>query len=110
MKQLVVIMSCFLVLLLAEEGEAGILSRRGKIGQIVRKGDSDENWSLEWQNRTKIRIRPKIRFRSVFIIYWCMLMADGRLVWCGDFGVDNVNVMVSCSLWWKWNSCGKVVG
>ena len=25
-----------------------------------------------------------------------MLMADGRLVWCGDFGVVNVNVMVSC--------------
>ena len=104
MKQLVGITSCFLVLLLAEEGEAGILSRRGKIGQIVRKGDSDENWSLEWQNRTKIR------FRSVFIIYWCMLMADGRLVWCGDFCVVNINVMFLCSLWLvKWNFCGKVV-
>ena len=38
-----------------------------------------------------------------------MLMADGRLVWCGDFCVVNVNVMVSCSLWSvKKTFCGKV--
>ena len=43
-------------------------------------------------------LEAKIGFSGVSFIYWCVLMADGRLVWCGDFGVVNVNVMVSCSL------------
>jgi hypothetical protein len=45
-----------------------------------------------------VNLEEKIGFSGVSFIYWCVLMADGRLVWCGDFGVVNVNVMVSCSL------------
>ena len=60
--------------------------------------NSDKNWFLVFVEigRKLVVWSGKIDFSGVSIIYWCMLMADGRLVWCGDFGVDNVNVMVSC--------------
>ena len=70
----------------SEESDLRKSDKRNSV-EIRSLWKSDEN-RLEW----------KIGFSGVSFIYWCMLMADGRLVWCGDFGVVNVNVMVSCFL------------